>query len=110
MNTTYSVLVILIGLVLRLALPVAITILAVLFLRKLDNRWQAEAEDEEPKPDPEQSWDIQDCPIEQGKVTPARFSVFPCWQMNRLSNGYLNEQCLTCKVFHNAPVPVHIHA
>jgi hypothetical protein len=110
MNAIYSALVILIGVVLRLALPIVITILVVSYLGKLDNRWQAEAESEEPQPDPEQSWDLEDCPIEQGKVSPAAFSLFPCWQTNRLSNGYLNEQCLTCKVFRNAPVPVHVHA
>ena len=110
MNATYTTLMILIGLVVRLALPLVITILAVSYLRKLDDRWQSEAEKEEPKPDPEQSWDLEDCPIEHGKVSPAAFSLFPCWQMNRLSNGYLNEQCLTCKVFRNAPVPVHVHA
>lgn len=110
MNAIYSALAILIGLVVRVALPVAITILVVSYLHKLDERWQLEAENEEPQPDPEQSWGLLDCPIEQGKISPAIASIFPCWQMKRLSNGSLNDNCLTCEVFRNASIPAHVHA
>ena len=44
MENIITFLYILLGLLLRLALPIAGTLLIVLLLRKLDARWQAEAE------------------------------------------------------------------
>jgi hypothetical protein len=37
--------------------------------------------------------------------TRAAASGKPCWQIHRLSNGYLREACLDCEVFINAPAP-----
>ena len=108
MNDSYSLVAILIGLSLRLALPVAVTVLAVYFLRKLDSHWQDEAEQDlnQPAADKVKCWDLKDCPIEKRKSCPAPSSPQPCWQVNRLSNGYLREECLGCMIFRNAPVPV----
>jgi hypothetical protein len=112
MDALYSVLAILIGLILRLVLPIAITIIAIYFLRKLDTHWQVEAEHELHVPaNKVECWDVKHCPIEQRKECPAFTSPLACWQVNRLPNGYLHEECLTCKVFRNAPPPMaHIHA
>ncbi len=44
MDTLISYFYILIGLLLRLAIPIAATMLVVYILRRLDKRWQAEAE------------------------------------------------------------------
>ena len=49
MSENYSLLAILIGLAVRLALPIVITVVAVYFLRKLDAHWQKQAEEEEAK-------------------------------------------------------------
>ena len=103
MNTFF---VLILGLFVRLIIPILVTTLFVILLRRLDMRWQKEAEmerdllvrDEEP------------CWKEQGLSTEeilARVSESgkPCWQIHRLSNGYLRETCLDCDVFINAPAP-----
>ena len=112
MNANYSILAILIGLVLRLVLPIGITLVAIVLLRKLDEHWQEEAEREQSQPllVEEYTWDLRSCPVEQRKASPALTSPIPCWQFNRFPNGYLREECLTCKVFRNAPLPAHAHA
>jgi len=100
-----SLLTLLAGLTLRLAIPIAVTLLAVQFLRRLDARWQAEAGNMPwpavPKP---QCWQIKDCPPEVRSACPAIKSDLPCWQVFRMPNGYLRPQCLTCMVFLRAPI------
>ena len=93
------------GLLLRLAIPIAGTILLVFFLRKLDKRWRAEAELQPVLMENPECWKIKGCPPEQVENCPAAKSPLPCWQAKRLPNGYLNEQCITCSVFIDAPVP-----
>jgi len=73
------ILVVLSGLLLRLVLPVLATALAVLALRRLSRRWQAGRGDE---------------------------TDMLCWQVHRLPNGYLKEECLDCDVFISAPITV----
>ena len=101
-----SLLAILTGLILRLAIPIAITLLAIYFLRQVDIRWQKESE-QAPRPVVEKPhcWEIKNCPVEQRQKCPSPNSPDPCWQAHRLSNGYLREECLTCRVFHQAPIP-----
>jgi hypothetical protein len=76
-----AVLVLLTGFFVRLVLPILVTALVVLVLRALDERWQAEAGNTLSKDD------------------------LPCWQKNRLPNGYLKEECLDCDEFLSAPIP-----
>ncbi|MBI5944036.1 MAG: hypothetical protein HY864_06680 [Chloroflexi bacterium] len=106
METLSPTLVIIIGLALRVLAPLALTVLAVYFLRKLDARWQAEARNEEklPAEDEMPCLEIQGLTEEQIK---ARLSMKaqPCWLARRLPNGYLNEACLNCEVFLNATAP-----
>lgn len=100
-----------IGLALRLAIPIAITLLAVYVLHKVDVRWQEEAA-QMPAPlevEKPYCWDVHHCPAEKMKDCPAPRSSEPCWQLHRLSNGYLSETCLTCQVFHQAPIPTPVH-
>lgn len=110
MDTT-AILAILLGLFLRLALPLLVTGLIVYGLHRLDIRWQREAEferrllirDEEP------CWKEQGLPLEEIKARAAE-SGKPCWQIHRLSNGYLREACLDCEVFMDAPLPALKHS
>jgi len=114
MDTNYSLLTILIGLAVRLALPIVVTMIAVYFLRKLDAHWQKQAEYELAHPVEEtETWDLKNCPIEKRSTQPAATSSVPCWQTHRLPNGYLNDECLSCEVFHDAPARTahaHLHA
>ena len=105
MDTLASYFYILIGLLLRLAVPITATLLVVFFLRKLDKRWRAEAELQPVKIEKPACWKVKGCPPEQVKNCTAAKAQLPCWQVKRQPNGYLNEDCLSCQVFIEAPVP-----
>jgi predicted nucleic acid-binding protein len=102
---------VLLGLFLRLGLPLLATALLVYGLRKLDMRWQKEAEEERSLliREEEPCWMEQGLPIEEIKARAAA-SGKPCWQIHRLSNGYLREACLGCEVFLDAPAPALEHS
>ena len=104
MESITSLLAILTGLLVRLAIPIIVTAVLIYFLRKLDLRWQAEAQlpvaVEKPK-----CWEIKGCTPEQMKNCIAGKSSLPCWQVYRLPNGYLRDECISCEVFHQAPIP-----
>lgn len=105
METLVSFLYMIVGLLVRLAIPIFGTVLLVYFLRKLDRRWQAEAELHHQVLEKPECWKIKGCPPQQSENCEATKSALPCWQVNRLPNGYLNEQCLSCEVFTEAPLP-----
>jgi hypothetical protein len=106
METFTSFFYIVAGFLLRLAIPVAATILIVFFLRRLDARWQADAELDPAAIKKPECWKIQGCTPEQIENCEAVTSSLPCWQVYRLPNGYLHEECLSCEVFTNAPLPL----
>ena len=105
MENVITFLYILLGLLLRLALPIAGTLLIVYLLRKWDARWQAEAQRQAIPARKAECWKVKGCPPEQMQNCTARSSPLPCWQVNRLPNGYLQEDCLSCPVFLEAPIP-----
>jgi hypothetical protein len=105
MEPLTSILTIIAGLFLRLAIPIAGTLLLVYVLRKLDAHWQAEAERTPIMIEKVECWKVKGCSEEQRKNCIGATSPLPCWQALRLPNGYLQEKCLSCEVFTNAPVP-----
>ncbi|MDX1409984.1 MAG: hypothetical protein R3330_17665 [Saprospiraceae bacterium] len=107
METITSLLAILAGLFVRLAIPIAATFVLIYFLRKLDLRWQTEAQLPSPVEKPD-CWKIKGCPPEQRANCAAAKSPLPCWQALRLPNGYLREDCLSCEVFTDAPAPAFV--
>lgn len=106
-----SVLVVLAGLLLRLAIPIVITLLAAYILHKVDQRWQEEAAQVPPAVVVQKipCWNVKDCPAKLRANCPSPTSAEPCWQVHRLSNGYLREECIQCPVFHQAPIPTPVH-
>ncbi len=94
---------ILIGVLVRLAIPILVTALAVYFLQRLDARWQTEAGNLPASIKKTSCWKIMGCSPTQRKNCPGYKSPLPCWQARRLPNGYLREECLGCKVFRTAP-------
>ncbi len=105
MDTIVSFLAILAGLLLRSAIPIAGTAILIYFLRKLDARWQAEAQlPPVPAPKPE-CWKNKGCTVEQRQNCAAASSPLPCWQVFRQPNGYMREKCISCEVFIEAPIP-----
>lgn len=105
METLTSVLAISAGLLLRLALPIFGTGLLIFFLRKLDAHWQAEAEQPQIRTEKLECWKLKGCSDEQRSTCRAASSPLPCWQAYRMPNGYLQERCISCDVFINAPIP-----
>jgi hypothetical protein len=100
----------LLGTLLRIGIPVAVTILVIALLRRLDKRWQKEtlslpvaASGGKP------CWEVKNCPAEKrAKCQAAAQDGVPCWQVFRSRNGALREDCLGCDVFQQAPAPVNI--
>jgi hypothetical protein len=95
------------GLALRLAVPIGVTALVVILLRRLDLRWQAEAALQHTAAPAQPCWKLKDCPEQKHANCPAASQNVPCWQVFRQKNGYLQEACLGCEVFRRAPTPAH---
>jgi hypothetical protein len=113
MNTFTSILALLVGISLRLLLPLALTVLVVVVLRRLDTRWQAEAEREKKMllNGEAHCWKEEGYSSSEIKQR-LQAGERPCWQSSRMPNGHLREECLDCEVFQDAPVPVsqrHVH-
>lgn len=103
----------LLGLVVRLGIPIGITFLVARWLAQLDARWQDEARrDALLLPLGTQvrntgCWDVKHCTPEQKAKCPAfARKEIPCWQIFRLENSALREKCIECNVFKDAPVPI----
>ena len=105
METINSLLMMIAGLLIRLAIPIALTAILIFLLRKLDARWQAEARFPQPAMQDIECWKIKNCSPEQRNHCVAYQATLPCWQAKRLPNGYLREECLSCEVFTEAPAP-----
>jgi hypothetical protein len=109
METVTAILAVITGFVLRLAIPIAITAVAIYFLKHLDKRWQVEAKEQllQPVIQKPRCWKIKGCTAEMRATCPGYLSEAPCWQARRKENGYLQEQCLGCDVFLKAPIPAN---
>ena len=105
METISSILVLLVGLLIRLAVPIAMTVILIFLLRKLDARWQKEANSPTLVVQKPECWKTKGCSPEQIACCTAAKSPLPCWQVSRLPNGYLREECLACNVFIQTPMP-----
>jgi hypothetical protein len=108
MNDTTAAFAIVIGLIVRLGIPVLVTALVVLALRRLDARWQAEAKSIPLKAAKPRCWETQGCSPSKRKACAGYKSPLACWQVFRLPSGYLNQRCLGCKVFAEAPLPARV--
>ena len=98
------------GLFVRIGLPIAATAIVIFFLRKLDNRWRAEARQNLLVPmaaTMQPCWEVKKCSREQMQKCPAsKHTATPCWQIFRSELGILKENCLGCEVFRQAPLMV----
>jgi hypothetical protein len=94
------------GLLLRIGIPVAVTALIFFLLRHLDERWQKEALAIPVISSQRPCWEIKGCTEEKRNNCPGSAQPnIPCWQVFRTKNGLLREDCLGCDVFRLAPAP-----
>ncbi|MEW6717008.1 MAG: hypothetical protein AB1345_05870 [Chloroflexota bacterium] len=98
---------------LRIGIPVGITFLAAWYLRRLDARWQDEAEQLQKEVQVPVAlslrtpcWEVRFCPEKRKGDCPAyACPEIPCWQFFRENGGPLKGDCLDCVVFLEAPPP-----
>jgi hypothetical protein len=115
METLRTLETVLIGLGMRIGLPLAVTALATWLLLRLDRHWQEQARTRRAQlavgaaRHSVRCWEENDCSAEKRASCPAyaRQNV-PCWQAFRETTGRMPEQCLGCSVFRNAPVPAAV--
>jgi hypothetical protein len=101
------VLTFLLGLLLRLGIPISVTAIVFALLHQLDKRWQKEALALPVAPAGKPCWEIKGCTEQQKKDCQAFAQPqIPCWQVFRTKNGVMKETCLECIVFRQAPVPI----
>jgi hypothetical protein len=95
---------------LRVALPIAVTVIFILVFKRLDERWKREADLGDGKLAQVGNvgcWEINKCPAAQRAKCEAYNSPDkPCWQVFRDKNGRLQERCIGCDIFRHAPVPL----
>jgi len=103
MSDTSAALAVLTGLAVRLLIPILITVFVVLLLTRLDRHWQTEGTTTASQVQKPACWDMKNCSAEQRKACAGFKSQAPCWQVFRLTNGYLAQKCLGCPVFAGAP-------
>jgi hypothetical protein len=102
------------GLILRIGIPVMITVLVIHFLRQLDENWKHQTETKkaealQTKPKNVGCWELNGCSAEKKSICPAYAQPEkPCWQVFRSTNGQLREGCIGCQVFKQALAPVPV--
>lgn len=109
MDALTAIITLIVGLLIRFGVPILLTVILVYLLRRLDERWQAEARSEMlavPMARNTGCWDVHNCSPEQKQECSAyAHPDMPCWQHFRSQQGALQEKCLGCDVFRQAPVP-----
>jgi hypothetical protein len=119
MDEIFLTIYLLFGFILRIGIPLGLTLGVGWYLHRLDARWREEAEQNEAKrgqrifiesadriQSSERCWQYYDCPKDQLKSCPAfRQTDTPCWEVFRL-NGSLNMKCQKCAYRNRALVPV----
>ena len=112
MENIAGILTFILGMVLRIGVPVGVTALLIWWFHRLDARWQGQAEEGETSPGQRLAanrgcWEINQCAPESRRLCRAYTNPeTPCWQVFRSGEGALQEKCLGCKVFREAPVPM----
>jgi hypothetical protein len=112
MDELLTIIIFLAGVLVRIGIPVAITVGLIWLFRQLDARWKRDAalgKRSAPAYAVGNSgcWEVHGCSEENRKRCPAYAQLdTPCWQVFRKEDGRLKERCIGCQVFASAPVPV----
>ena len=110
---TDTMLAVIVGVGVRLLVPITLTALVVYFLHRMDVKWAEEAEEQliEARGNAVSQtpcWETKGCSPEARRACKASSGKEPCWQAFRTRNGLLQDQCLDCEVFLGAPVPLRV--
>ncbi len=97
-----EILIVIAGLLLRIAIPAILTICLVVLLRRLDAHWQTQARRDFGKTR-KSSARTKDCPYGM-TAQQTQLSNELCWQIQRVPGGQIAEKCLECEVFQAAPI------
>ncbi|TAK11034.1 MAG: hypothetical protein EPO32_13460 [Anaerolineae bacterium] len=103
MNEIYVTVYLIIGLLLRLGLPLAVTLVAAMYLRRLDARWRAEALQQRMIPLAVQAaasrpcWETKGCGTKKKNCPAGNNPSAPCWEYKRIY-GLLAPACKDCEV------------
>jgi hypothetical protein len=106
-GTWIEIAAVVVGFLIRLALPLLLTLLLAWSLRRLDARWQREAAEEAAgavaaatgATAPRACWEIRQCGAEQRQACPAyNRPDTPCWEVFQ-SNSHPSRKCLKCIVW-----------
>lgn len=121
MNILTETLALVVLFVLRLGVPIAVTMLIVGGLRRLDARWQAEADAQRtsravaagllastaalsPLAAERPCWERNDCPPETRRQCAAcALTDIPCWMARLRADGKLPARCYGCALFRTRP-------
>lgn len=99
------------GAAVRFGIPVVMTVLVMVGLRKLDETWQSSARMPSLaiariKAENSGCWKTKGCSEEMRQQCEAyNCQEMPCWQVFREQQDQLKPACLDCEVFKSAPVP-----
>ena len=120
MDAFYETGMIVLMFIVRLGVPLLVTIAIVAWLRRLDARWQAEALQERSsisvapiatptKPSPSPCWIVRSCPDEKRNHCPAYAQPeLACWSARKQADGRLPNLCLTCILFKPVQSPAMV--
>jgi hypothetical protein len=113
MEGVYTIILVVAGFVLRLGVPIAVTVLLAWFFRRLDARWEAEAEAQRARSEAMIAagvpcWQINNCTEANFKDCPAYAEPdTACWEHFRDRTGNVREDCIGCGIFRRrAPASV----
>ena len=121
MNVIFETLALTVLIVLRLGIPIAVTVLIAWGLRRLDARWQAEAAAQQssravaagdldagavtsPLAAQQPCWELNNCSDAQRGNCPACAALdIPCWMARLRADGKLPARCYGCALFRTRP-------
>ncbi len=97
------------GFLIRLGIPIAVTALVLGILYIFDKRWQNQALALPVVPSGKRCWEVKGCSEEaRQNCLAASKPDMPCWYVFRTRDGVMKDACLECKVFRRAPVPIKV--
>ena len=109
-----DILAVLLGFGIRFGIPLLLTILAVVVLRRVDEKWRREAQSRRAQlvaagviQRNTGCWDEKNC-SEDARARCKAYACqdMPCWQVFRSKDGELQDRCLDCYMFKESPLPV----